>query len=86
MKTPACKLFGSTSMFRKKPGTSDIAKMEANINSGYASQRDPAVGNALLTMLKENRESGRRNTTHSYIIMFLGIISIVIAYLAYKKQ
>ena len=63
----------------------DLTGLERAIGSGYASEREPAIGNAILEMIKENRQSDRYGRRREIIIIILAFLTLVVGFLSYIK-
>jgi hypothetical protein len=69
---------------RKK--NEDLQDLKDNIGSGYASQREPATGIAIVKMLEEARSSGRGSLVRDIIIILIALATLIISILAYLKM
>lgn len=68
-----------------KKSNTDLDDIKSNINSGYNSQREPAIGNAIVKMVEDSRKSSRGSLVRDIIIITIAVISLVVSVLAYLK-
>ena len=75
--------FTTISIMKRK---SDLDELRDNINSGYASQREPAVGNAILKLLEESRQRDKGSLKRDLLIVLISALSLLVSLFAYLKM
>ena len=71
--------------WKRNAKNTDLSDIKENINSGYSSQREPAVGNAIVKMIEDSRKSGRGSLIRDIVIIVISLLSLGVSVLAYLK-